>query len=612
MAFPFRPRSFDRFLIGLGIAAFLCLTPLGAGMAIVAAISIVGLPLTLAMAAIPPLFLFLLIARLFYLAMGSHGKVVSGLLALATLAIIPLVENRRLDALALSLAAGDVNLIEARPAISTLAVVRAKSRQANVCGDFCQRALLNGAVAAIIMAGQDAPTGPPAGEVAGTMFRLERRGACPAIDLKDGTGGLKIAGEKRNSGDKSPADLLRLKAAQGECIIEREASVAEADAVLAFGTLRRGTSPYAAGLEPFADTVSAERLSFHRRENGALVERYRATGVTYHRLLPLLAPSYVHGYGLTSRAGLLRWPAYAGAAQRYRPDPPIEPLLVEALGFDLTLRAGDARAATRRIVAAALERPGAIARTDAKVMKDFFEHIHTNRDLSREDAALALRVLADSRVATPRHAAAPVRKFAADDKDMARRLAGALFDRLANARPDQKEDDPDYLGYTLGYVADAIAALPDDAIRPYRSRLERLARDPEARISGYRALARLSVFGADAVPTLIYLIDDSWNHRGKKEAGSNAWQHPYLAGLQGLCRTGPAGKAAIPLIYERLAAGKIVKFGSYRDLTINMLIGLGADPEDMWPLLRTDDKKHAKERFDREVARARRKIDCTY
>ena len=56
----------------------------------------------------------------------------------------------------------------------------------------------------------------------------------------------------------------------------------------------------------------------------------------------------------------------------------------------------------------------------------------------------------------------------------------------------------------------------------------------------------------------------------------------------------------------------MVKHASYWDLTINTLVGLGADPEAMWPHLQTDDKNHTKARFDNEVARARKKIDCSY
>ena len=160
------------------------------------------------------------------------------------------------------------------------------------------------------------------------------------------------------------------------------------------------------------------------------------------------------------------------------------------------------------------------------------------------------------------------------------------------------------------YLAGAIAALPDGAILPYRSQLERLAHDSEARVRAYSALRRLSVFGAEAVSTLIFLIDDSWIQKTKREG--NDWQHPYLAGIQGLCLLASPGKAAIPMLYSRLEDGTVVKFASYWDLAINTLVSLGAEADEMWLYLQTDDRNHTRERFDSEVRRAQRKIDCSY
>ncbi|WP_394887596.1 hypothetical protein ACG873_21985 [Mesorhizobium sp. AaZ16] len=608
-------RSFDLFLVVLGLAALLCLSPLGTALAMIAAIAVIGLPITLAMAAIPTLFLVLLTARLIYLALlafGLRAKILSAVLALGILAIVPWQENRRLDAIADSVIDGDMNRLAGPPSIETLAVVTPKAYHATgICDDFCQRTLLNKVVGSLIMVKQETPLAEPADDVSGTMYRLEKRSICPPIDLKDGVGNLEIPGEKREWGDKTPADLLRLKAAEGLCLIAEKAPIANADAVLVRGPVRRGMSPDTAGFSPVADTVSADRLSFYVRDNGALVERYRSTGVTYYRLLPILAPSYASSSGMGLKPGLLRRAAYRGGARQYDPAPPLEPFLSDVLGFDLVLRGGDAKQATTRLIAAALDRPGLVDRASAKVMSDFFEDIHRRKDVMEDDARLALRILKDRRVPVPRLASAPVRKFATADGALTPQFAEALFDRLSDAKPGEREDDPDYLGYTLDYLGDAIAALPDEAIRPYRAALEKLARDREARVEAYSALTRLSVFGADGVPTLIYLIDDAASRKVKNKAG-NEWQHPYLAGLIGLCRTGPAGNAAIPMIYDRLASGVMVKFGSYRDLTINTLVHLGAGAEDIWAHMETGDRNHTRERLDRQVQRAGTKVDCSY
>jgi len=431
---------------------------------------------------------------------------------------------------------------------------------------------------------------------------------CPAFDLKEGDS-IDIPGEKTVWGDKSPADLLRLKAAQGICLTARDASINEADGVLVAARIKKGHSPYSAGLSLLADTVSAERLTLFVRQDGRLVERYRATGVTYHPMLPILLPSYVGGYGLELAPGFLRGTEYLGDAERFRPSPSLGHFLADTLKFDLALRDADATQVTQDVIAVALDRPGPIDRANAKVMQDFFETLSRRKDAQRADAELALRVLADRRVPVPRMASAPVRKFATNDPALARAFAAVLFGRLFEIDPSAKEDDPAYLGYPLDYLANAIADLPDDAILPYRDELERLARDKEARVQAYRALRRLSVFGADTVPTLIFLIDDSY---AEKDRTSNTWQHPYLAGVQGLCGLGPAGNAAVPLLFERLEDGRVVQYGAYWKMTINTLISLGADPDEAWTYMESKKQNYTRDRFDSVVRRAQHKVDCSY
>lgn len=606
-------RNFDIALVALGLLSLLCLSPFGSVLAIIAGISIIGLPIMLLMGLIPPLFLFLLLARIIHFGLSKVGLrfwPASAALSLGLLAAIPYIENRKLDVEAWKLVAGDITEIGVRPAPKTLAYVRSGiGARATVCDDFCQRALLNGVVDGILLVNAKSLGEGPGNSLEGSLYRLESLASCPSIDLDDG-GRLAIPGETGQWGDKSAADLLRLKAAQGACVTRRDATLAEADAVIMAGNVKRGASPYSAGLSISADTVSAERISFYAREDGALAERYRTTGVTYHRLLPLLMPSYVSGYGLELVPGFLRGTAYLGNAERYRSEPSFPLFLTETLGLDLALRDEDASEATQAVISAALDGAGPIDRANIKVMEDFFLEVHQRRDGDKSDAALALRVLQDRRVPIPRWAAAPVRKFAGDDPAFARDFAAALFGRLFEINPAEKEDHPTFLGYTLGYLAGAISALPDDAILPYRSELERLARDSEARVPAYGALTRLSVFGAEAVPTFIFLIDDSATHQ--TDRSSNAWQHPYLAGIQGLCLTGPAGKAAIPMLYGRLEDGSVVKFASYWRLTIHTLVGLGADPDEMWTYLQTKDANHTRQRFDAEVRRAQRKVECYY
>ncbi|TIU08020.1 MAG: hypothetical protein E5W40_16825, partial [Mesorhizobium sp.] len=83
-------------LLVLGLAALPCL--LLPQIAIVAAISIVGIPLALLMALIPPVFLFLLLT--WAISFGVPGRLnwlTSPLIAVALLAVPPFLINRSMD-----------------------------------------------------------------------------------------------------------------------------------------------------------------------------------------------------------------------------------------------------------------------------------------------------------------------------------------------------------------------------------------------------------------------------------------------------------------------------------------------------------------------------------
>lgn len=55
----------------------------------------------------------------------------------------------------------------------------------------------------------------------------------------------------------------------------------------------------------------------------------------------------------------------------------------------------------------------------------------------------------------------------------------------------------------------------------------------------------------------------------------------------------------------------MVKFGFHWDLAIKTLDSLGAEPDGMWPHLQTSNQNQARARFDREVSRIIRELDCS-
>ena len=94
----------------------------------------------------------------------------------------------------------------------------------------------------------------------------------------------------------------------------------------------------------------------------------------------------------------------------------------------------------------------------------------------------------------------------------------------------------------------------------------------------YAALPQLSVFGQEAVPTLLFLVDVGASLRADRKKRPEEWQHPYLAGLTGLCRAGSSAAAAIPSLIERVGWADILTGGSHGRLVVQTLIRLGAPP----------------------------------
>lgn len=224
---------------------------------------------------------------------------------------------------------------------------------------------------------------------------------------------------------------------------------------------------------------------------------------------------------------------------------------------------------------------------------------------SQDDIDLAVAVLNDRRLDIPRHVyTAASHAKDATPQSMAR-LADVLFARLFELDIEVGNID----ARQAGDLALAIQYLPDDVIPAHRADLERLARDMPRRVAAYRALTRLSALNADAIPTMLYLIDDAALQPRDK---GNFWQHSYLAGVLGLCQLGERGAPAVEPFLERIRAGTIPLYASYGDLAINTLAGMGADKERTWHAVSAKDQTIGRGRFDSVFDRAKRKIDCDY
>ncbi|MGX5847018.1 hypothetical protein ACWGTO_08065 [Mesorhizobium sp. PL10] len=598
--------TFRLLLLAFGLATIPCL--LFPQLAIVAAMSIVGIPFAILMALIPPVFLFLLLTATVSLGLPTQlAWLTSPLIAAALLAVPPFLINRSMDQTAAALVSGDRDQVIRPFKTGTLAVRSDQSvfwtKTQTHCDDFCMRVLLTGSAQRIMVLDYDKEMPEVDFSATARTFRMERRASCPPAELIDARP-LDLGGPQNFNAPKA-SERMRIEIARGNCLIEAEAPLSDADAVISTGQIKRGLSDYGAGLDPMADTVSVYRISMQGKRGGVSSEIYRSTGVASHRLLPLLLPSYVTGYQFDIRIGFPRTLRLTNL-DRFAARPDWSRFVVKTLGMKLALPAGSEDAAV--VLAAKLGQPQPIDAVTNSLAEDFFSRLGDKRTASQADIDLAVAVLNDRRLDIPRHVYSAARHAKDVTPQSMARLADVLFARLFEL--DIKVGKFGNIDAPLASeLALAIQYLPDDVIPTHRADLEKLARDIPRRVAAYRALTRFSALGAGAIPTMLYLIDDAVLQPRDK---GNFWQHSYLAGVLGLCQLGERGAPAVQPFLERIRSGTIPLYAGYGDLAINTLAGLGADKERTWQAVSAKDQTISRGRFDSVFDRAKRKIDCHY
>lgn len=603
----FRSRSVDAQVVIVAVLGVFCLV--ASPVAVVAAISIIGLPIAIVMAAVPTFALVIVAWRLSYRALAAAGLrslIASALLATLALALPPAIYNGRLDAKARLLADDDKqgpspiapgNVVGLRPP---------HAARPTPCDDLCRRLLLTGAAARVVVSEAAYKAGPPDPTAGAVAFRLETTGGvCP--DVKDQGGWGKRLQMPDEPARVDTMELVRIAQVSGRCLLAEAARLGDAQVVIGEGQVANGGNEYAAGLSPGYDTVRARRLSIHVARAGAFEETFRETRVAYDRLLPILAPSYAFGGELRSVPAFLRThkmiPASAKGLEADWPT-----VLGDIMGLDLGVGPLVAEASAGRTLRDAIATGRPLPEAAAGLSNDVFARFVQQRKVPLADAEIALAILRERRLPVSRDAWALVR-YGQDLPDpMKQEVAELLFARLRDlaAAPDRTPRAQQ----AARPIGTAIDALPEWIIRSHRDDLEWLAQEPSLRGPAYAALPRLSVFGAEAVPTLLSLVDAGASRRGDRKRPVEDWQHPYLAGLTGLCRAGSSAAAAIPALIERIERGDILTGGSHGRLALQTLTLLGTPPAVVEAAFLSAGARP--EDIQRDLKQALRRPECTF
>ena len=328
-----------------------------------------------------------------------------------------------------------------------------------------------------------------------------------------------------------------------------------------------------------------------------------------------MAPTAEGGSELKMYPALARMRETINISEKYYDKPDWTSFLTERLGFDLALRRASADAETHTVLKDALLRTGDAQPVPAPVAEAFFAGIRDKRELSADDIDVARQLLEDQRFPVPRDGSAAIRNAKSAPQAYFDAIANSMFERLRKHAVAETVKVGSGWHEELSAIDGVLSAMPRATILQHRADLDWLSTEDAVRVQAKGVLQRYADFGADGVKPLLWLIDDAHRYR---ETNGNEWQHPYLAGMIGLCKLGAEGRAAIQPLYDRFDSGVIANWSSYNRLAVHTLTRMGAEQEEIWrhakPKKPMSAENMAKERkdFDRGVERAMKREECWY
>ncbi len=332
-------------LLFTGLAA--ALTLLAPTIVVLVAITVIGLPLAIALAFSPLVFMVSLGSALAHrwLKVGAMGYVIGAGATLLLLSVPPHFINADLSYRVSQLVAEDRETLSLPLKAGTMAIRQDREgwfqRDETRCGGLCMLLLLDGYASRVItLAGGVTSDIDPQMRV--LSFRMERRDRCPRVKLSSSNEEHFISEEaggwSRGVGQKTHARMLA-QIGLGNCLVQETVALGRADAIVSIGAANRGLSVEAAGLDPLADTLTAHRYSVHLRAGGGYAEVYRKTNTVVHLLAPVLAPTVGGGFQLEGQAVLARFEERSDKGPASYPERDRTLFLQKILGVGTTRKA---------------------------------------------------------------------------------------------------------------------------------------------------------------------------------------------------------------------------------------------------------------------------------
>ena len=421
-------------------ASLIILSPIGVLIIILAYILILTQPILLLIYITPAAFLYWVLLASIRKTLG-HKSIepniwISGALAAGIMVAPPFFENRNSVQKISTLMAQDMDRLQPLANIESLGILVKTDAESDYarCEELCIRLLVNGEAEQVIIASAPNLVEPVDWTLPAISYSLESREGCPNDKTGHDLIPLDISGRRTTADRDLATETLRNSEVSGKCLSKTPANLGDAGVVLLYGDIANGKTAYGAGIDFYADTINAVRLSvFHKTENEYQL-MYQKTVASYEKHIPVVAPvRLIKGNGdFNSRVGFLRTETLFGmpsGSVRLQMD--ATELLVGQMGLNLEIDEDSVRVTTTKLIEEFLDTPGRISRDSYPWINDFLSSL-SGSELDADKILLIMRILEDRRIDTLDGSKLAVRSILkSTDGTHANQLAKVLFERLA-------------------------------------------------------------------------------------------------------------------------------------------------------------------------------------
>jgi hypothetical protein len=601
-------RRYDGFLIFLGLAGAVSL--ILPDLLLLFMFSMVGIPLAIAMYFVPGLALVLILGRITQrrvidrLVPRFSGQ--SGLIGVCAvvimLTLLSAYANARQDAQIARLVAGDLNTMKL-PLPTGIYGLRSVRNDTD-CDATCQRLLLSGTATEVLVEALEFADQEPNPNLAVPSWRMERRTSCPDLKLPEGEFVIPTADGPKTPDTISTNEVMLAAIASGQCLIEAERRLVEADVIISSMRLIQAPPGDKQGFSLGGDLLTVDRLDVHQNVDGVSALTYRWTGVVADRMWPLAVPTVTSGRSLDMGAGFMRQRAVTNIGSVYYEGPDWEAFLTQTLRLDLTIDTARAEELTRASLDRILIKQTALNLIDFQLIEQYLSRFDFGSSVDPVDHDLFLRIVSDRRVVLTSSALRAMPLPGNVTSEYLKKLSDAAWSRL----PDF--DPVDLYAQEQEVAGQVLYRMPPDILIAYREEIFNLSENPKLRWHVGPLLSRLSDFGDDGGRQLLWLIKDT---RGMRENSYDMFKSTYLPAIMGLCHMGPSAATLKDELLDLANHGLIMVDASTEgDLSLRMLIRIGLPKPIVRRLAARDRGNYSDEQLDLLIRRPVDEKDCQY